>query len=839
MEPKQKKNSMEKLATFIVDKRHLFFVLYIFALIFSVIAIPWTKVENDITTYLSDDTETKQGLVVMSDSLITNGTARIMVSNVTYETALTLQEEMTACTGVSMVDFDSTADHYKNASALFEVSFGREATDPASVEGMAQIRQILAPYDASIDTLIGFDEIALLTSEMGSILLVGAGIMFIVLILTSRSYAEILVFLCTFGAAAILNLGTNFIFEKISFISNAVTVVLQLALAVDYAIILCHRFSDEHETLAPREACIAALSKALPEISASSLTTISGLAAMGFMEFRIGLDMAMCLVKAIAISLLTVFTLMPGLLMLFSNLIDKTRHKKLLPKVNFIGKFAVATRYLTLPVFLIALVAGFHFSSQCPFCYDYTDLTTAKQSEMQVAYQKIKKTFGTSNMVALVVPTGNYEAEQEILAKLEARPEVNSAMGLSNIEAMDGYVLTDSLSPRDFSELVGLDYEVAQALYTAYAVSENQYGDMLGGLENYEVPLYDLFIFLKDTMDDMNISLDGIMGDSADMLDQLETAQASLRSDKYSRMVVYLNLPMESEETFAFLDTIHQIVDPYYPDQGTYVLGNSTSCRDLSASFSTDNVVISLLSAFFVILILLFTFKSAALSLLLIGVIQTSIWLNFSINTFTGVPLYFIGYLTVTAIQMGANIDYAIVLSSHFLEHKKNMPAKKAIVEAVNGAFPTIFTSGSILTVAAGLVGNMTSQPVVAIMGTVLARGTFISILMVLFVLPQLLVLCSNLIDRTSFKVKALELPTREATGTMAIQGHIRGHVDGFIEADVKGVLHGKLDASVATGTTITLTENTPQEESTNSTLSDETILSDETYQKKGDKAHV
>lgn len=837
MNSKPKKNRMEKLAAFIVDKRHLFFVLYLFALIFSVIAIPWTKVENDITTYLSDDTETKQGLVVMSDSLITNGTARIMVSNVTYKTALDLQEEIAACTGVSMVEFDDTEAHYRGASALFDISFAGEATDPDSVEGMEQIREILAPYDTSIDTQIGFDEIAQLTTEMGGILVVGVVIVFIVLVLTSRAYAEILVFLCTFGAAAILNLGTNFIFDKISFISNAVTVVLQLALAVDYAIILCHRFSDEHETLAPREACIAALSKALPEISASSLTTISGLAAMGFMEFRIGMDMAMCLVKAIAISLLTVFTLMPGLLMLFSNLIDKTRHKKLLPKVNFIGKFAVATRYLALPIFLVALVAGFHFSSQCPFCYDYTDLTTAKQSEIQVAYQKIKKTFGTSNMVALVVPTGNYEAEQEFLAKLEARPEVNSVMGLSNIEAMDGYVLTDSLSPRDFSELVGLDYEVAQALYTAYAVSESQYGDMLGGLENYEIPLYDLFMFLKGTMDDMNISLDGIMGDSAGMLDQLETAQASLRSDKYSRMVVYLNLPMESEETFAFLDTIHEIVDPYYPGQSTYVLGNSTSCRDLSASFSTDNVVISLLSAFFVILILLFTFKSAALSVLLIGVIQTSIWLNFSINTFTGVPLYFIGYLTVTAIQMGANIDYAIVLSSHFLEHKKHMSVKEAIVEAVNGAFPTIFTSGSILTVAAYLVGNMTSQPVVAIMGTVLARGTFISIIMVLFVLPQLLVLCSNLIDRTSFRMKGLELPTREATGTMAIHGHILGHVDGFIEADVHGILHGKLDATVSTGTTIDVAEE--NDSHPENVVPDNSVLPKEPFLEKGGNTHA
>ena len=194
---------------------------------------------------------------------------------------------------------------------------------------------------ADPEATVGVDMNAMLDEEMLVILAVAVVLILVVLTLTSRAYMEVPVLLMTFGAAALMNMGSNFIFEKISFISDSVAVVLQLALAIDYAIILCHRFSDEHETLNARDAAIAALSKAIPEISASSLTTISGLAALGFMQFGIGLDMALVLIKSIFLSLLAVFTLMPGLLVLFSPLIDKTQHKKLLPEVDFLGRFAV------------------------------------------------------------------------------------------------------------------------------------------------------------------------------------------------------------------------------------------------------------------------------------------------------------------------------------------------------------------------------------------------------------------------------------------------------------------------------------------------------------------
>ena len=811
MSEKKKNSFLSRMAAFIVDKRNVFFLLYAFAFLFCIFSMGWVSVENDVTKYLPEDAEIRQGIDAMNANFTVTGTARVMVSNVTYETAETLFAEMSGIDGLLMVTFDDTQDHYRDASALYDLTFSGGNFDDNSLQALEAVNTLLAPYDYYIDTMVGYDENAMLDDEMFVILIVAVVLIITVLTLTSRAYMEVLVLLITFGAAALLNMGTNFVFGTISFISDSVAVVLQLALAIDYGIILCHRFSDEHETLNARDAAIAALSKAIPEISASSLTTISGLMALSFMKFKVGLDMAMVLIKAISLSLLSVFTLMPGLLVLFCPLIDKTRHRKLLPDVSFLGRFAVKSRRILPPLFVLSLVGAFLLSSNCPYCYSYNDLRTAKISDRQHAYFKIKETFGTSNMVAVLVPSGNYEAESRILQELEAMPEVKGTMGLSGIEALEGHTLTAAMTPRELSELLGLDYEIIQLMYAAYAGEHNQYGAILGGLEEYEIPMFDMFLFLKEQLESMNISLDSAgTGDMSvdDMFAMLDMAKSQMQTEKYSRMVVYLNLPEESEETFAFLTTIREVIGQYYEDD-YYVVGNSTSSRDLSASFATDNLMISLLSAFFVIVVLLFTFKSAGLPILLIVVIQGSIWINFSIPTLTGTPLYFLGYLIVNALQMGANIDYAIVISSHYLEEKKHMPHKEAIVQAVNSAFPTIFTSGSMMAAAGLLIGNMSAQPVVSIMGTCIGRGTIISILLVLLVLPSILVLGDSIINRTSFQIKGLEPKTRTATGTVRIRGHVRGYISGVVDAEVDGVLHGQLNAMISTDTELAEQEDT------------------------------
>ena len=795
-ENSQDKNFMYKLAEFIVDKRNLFFLIYIIALVFCIFSRNWVKVENDVTKYLPDSTETRQGLTVMNDQFVTYGTAQVLLANISYDRAQEAADMIEDINGVTSVTFDNTEDHYKGTSALLDVTFDGEEEDQISIDAMNEIKDKLTGYDVYYSTSVANDDSANLESEMQVVTAIAAVIIVVVLLLTSKSYAEVPVLLITFIAAALLNMGTNFLLGTISFISNSVTIVLQLALAIDYAIILCHRYTEERENLPAREATITALSKAIPEISSSSLTTVSGLLALAFMQFKIGEDLAVVLIKAIILSLLSVFTLMPGLIMVFSKWMDKTVHKNLIPSISAVGKFAIKTKYIIPPIFAAVIIVACVFANMCPYCFSTGSTSTPRKSESTIAQEKIDSTFGSRNMIALVVPAGNYEAEKNLLADLDACDEVKSTQGLANTEAMDGYMLTDSLTPREFSELVGLDYEVAQLLYSAYAINQENYGEVINSSSKYSVPLIDMFEFLLDEIDKGYVTLEGDLKDQMDDLSgQLDKALLQLKTDDYSRLVVYLNLPEEGDGTFAFLDRVHEMMAKYYTDN-YYVVGNSTSDYDLSSSFSRDNLVISILSALFVIIILLFTFKSAGLPVLLILVIQGSIWINFSFPYLMDSPLYFLGYLVVNSIQMGANIDYAIVISSRYDDLKKQLPIKEAIIETLNQAFPTIITSGSILAAAGILISFLSTNGVISAIGTCLGRGTIISIILVMGVLPQILYLGDVIIEKTRFSINTDNL-IQNTGGTMVINGRMRGYVSGIIDAEIHGVIKGEVKGQI------------------------------------------
>lgn len=798
---------VDTAAAFIVDKRNGFFLAFIGFAIFCVFSTGWVQVNDDLTSYLPAETETRQGLTIMDEEFVTFGSAEVMVDNLTIQQAEKISDELTKIQGVKSVEFDESKDHFNNASALFSVTFDGESDDEISIQAMNEIKAMLVDEDVYIVSEVGSSQSDEIASEMNVVMIIAVVIIIAVLLFTSHTYMEIPVLLITFAAAAILNMGTNFIFGEISFVSNSIAVVLQLALALDYAIILCHRYTEERTTKPAREAVITALSKAIPEISGSCLTTISGLIAMMFMQFKIGYDMGLVLIKAILFSILCVFTLMPGLLMLFSPWIDKTHHRSFVPKISAWGKLTVKTRKIVPPIFVLLLVGAFIFSNRCPYVYGYSTLTTAKQNESQIAADKIEANFGSTNMMALLVPSGDYKTEAKLLAKLEAKEHVQSVMGLANIEAMDGYVLTDTLSPRQFAELTDLDIEIAHLLYGAYAADQKTYGQIVSGIDNYSVPLIDMFMFLYDQKEAGYVSLAADLDEELeDIHNQLTDAQVQLLGEHYSRILIYLDLPEESPETFAFLQEIHQCAREFYDSEDLYLVGNSTNDYDLSASFSNDNILISILSAVFVIIVLLFTFKSAGLPILLILVIQGSIWMNFSFPYLSKTNLFFMSYLVVSSIQMGANIDYAIVITNRYTSLKKEMPIADAMVEALNQAFPTIVTSGMMLASAGTLIGQLSSDPAISSIGTCLGRGTILSILLVMGVLPQILMLGDMIIEKTAFTLKK---PSRlqTQTGSIKMNGHVRGYVSGIIDADFKGTLQGTISAAIEAGKIETASE--------------------------------
>ena len=665
---------MEKVATFIVDKRNLIFLLTIILLIFSVFSRNWVEVESDLTYYLPADSETKQALAIMDEQFVTYGTAEVMVANITPDQAAALAPKIKEVKGVQSVDYDETSAHYNNLSALYSVTFAYSEDDDACLDSLDAVKELLRDYDLYVDTDLGNTQQETIDHEISVIMVYVAIVIVLVLLFTSETYGEVPVLILTFVVALVLNQGTNFLMGKISFISNSVTSILQLALSIDYAIIFCNRFKEEHRLLPLREAVIIALSKSIPEIGASSLTTIGGLVAMLFMQFKLGPDMALCLIKSIMFALLAAFIVMPGLLMLFGPLIDRTQHRSFVPKISFVGKLDFATRYIIPVVFVALAVIGYNLSSNCPYAYGYGLISAPKQNETQFAQQMIEENFTSKNMLALIVPTGDYDRESAILSELEQYDEIDSTMGLTNIEALDGYMLADKLTPRQFAELAGLDYEAAQVVYAAYAAQHSEYGKLAGNLSTYKVPLIDMFLFVCDQVDAGLVTLsDEQTKLLQDAEVQMKSAKAQLEGEDYDRMLIYLTLPESGDETYAFTDKILEIAEKYYPDDTVYLAGESTNEYEFEKSFAVDNKVVSIVSVLVVMLVLLFTFNSAGMPVLLILVIQGCIWLNFSFPTITGKYIFFLGYLIVSSIQMGANIDYAIVIPRASLKFSASM----------------------------------------------------------------------------------------------------------------------------------------------------------------------
>lgn len=749
---------MKKFAEFIVKQKALFFVIFAALIIYSIVSIPKVQIEYSIDGYLPDSTDTKKAIEIMDEEFVTFGAAKIMIRNVSYNQAEELYREIKKIDGVKNFAFENNENYYKQSCALFNVTFNGNGDDPTSADAYRQIIKILDGYDIAVPVPLVNDFADQLLQDMILIVALAAVVILIVLLITSKSFAEILAFPVVFIVAAILNMGTNYWLGTISFISNTVCIILQLALAIDYAIIFCHRFTEEKEhTDDAKQALANALSKAVPEILSSCLTTISGLLALVYMQLKLGEDLGIVLAKSIVCSIFTVFFLMPGVLLTLSKLMDKSKHRSFVPKISRVGKAVVKTRYI-LPVFFIALVAVFgYFQANISYVYSQDSIDTDRPSATQLAKKEVAEIFGYDTMFAVLMPKGNYAREREVLEFIGNYDLIDSALGIANVKINDDTYLTDNLTYRQFAEVLNLSQQDAKFIYYFYAIDQENYGIVANdNIDDFAIPLIDIVDFAIELSDKGYIKFDGDRQDEFDDLKEtLQDAEKQLIGENYTRLVFNIASSVESEETFALIETMLKEVKALYPD--VIFAGESMSSYDLANSFETDNIKISLLTVAFIYVILLFTFKSWGLPLVLVAIIQGAIFINFGFVTMTGSNLFFFVYLIVSAIQMGATIDYAILITNRFLQIKLNSDKKSTVVESLNQSFPTIITSGTIMTVAAFLIGMIVSEPLIASIGLCLGRGTVISILSVMFVLPAVLYILDKPLSKTSFDEKLKE----------------------------------------------------------------------------------
>lgn len=742
--------SLNKFSAGIVKGRWICFGVFIALTIACVCLIPQIKVEYDLTTQMPQDSYTSEALDVLKREFDDKGMAYVCVVNIDSAEANDIAGELKELEGVANVTYVEQMN-FKNGKALYTVNL---KDYDSTTECFDTIERIIDHLDNTSreSYLTGQSAYSYFTKAETEESILKIGVVIVILILamlifTSKTYFEILLMLIVFAVAVAINMGTNVLFDGISYIANLVSLVLQLALSLDYMVVLLHRYMEERQSYDAKEATARALSKGIVEICSSALTTIAGLGSLLLMTMPIGVEIGLSLGKSIVASLLTVVFFMPALLVLLDKPLMKSKHRPFVPSIKRPAKAILKARWVIVPLFVVIVVLSCVGQLQNVYGFNYNG-----GSMILDAKEQIEPEFGTLNSLVVVVPKGNAEKERELANYISSFTDnVDSVNALSTIEIAEGLYLTDEFSRDDVSGLInsfvgdaGLPLppdvitSMAQGLFDGY-MTEHGITD-----PNAKVRVVDLLEYLAS-----NDTYSALLRDYATMLDSLIFAKANLESEHYSRLTFNVTSGIEGEATFKFIDEILVHIPDYYEE--FYITGESIACYDMESNFDEDNMLVCVCSLFFVLIILFFTFKNILLPLVLILAIQGGIWINFVFPFLLGNPVMFIGYLIITAVQMGATIDYAIVITNRYRTTRHKFLSRfDAMADAQNATFPTVLTSGLILT-GTGFALSLLASGTVAAMGSLLGIGTLVSLLIVIFVLPSLLLVTEKAVDKCDF----------------------------------------------------------------------------------------
>lgn len=686
---------MRKLTEWLL--RHRTATVVVFALLTagSLLLCPLVQVNYDLSEYLPQDSMTKRAMEEMEESFGYDAVLRVMVEDVTLSESLDIKETLSQMEGVaSVLWLDDVADirqpletldagtveqYYRDGAALYQVTLTGGDYDTASGDTIDAIRAL------GIDGLsvAGNAEEArntriLLDSEMLQIFAVVVPFCLLILFLASKSWVEPLLYLAVLFVAIFINLGTNVCFSSVSFITQAMAAVLQLAISLDYSLFLFHRYLEERDAgKDAREAVLAAVQGSLNSILASALTTIAGFLAMVLMQYSIGRDIGFVLAKGITLSFLSVILLMPVLIYLLRNVIDKTRHKPWMPSFAKLGRGAMKIRWVLVVVLVVLIVPAYLGQQQNVYLYGDSAGSATAQTQTSQEREAIEAKFGVYNPVVLLVPRGDTAGEIALAQELEAQPAVTSVQAL--------VTLADPTLPRDM---------------------------------------------LPDAV-----------------VEQFE-------SDEYSRMIVQMNIAEEGTALTQAVEDIEAAAEAYYPGQWLAV-GTPTSLNDIRLSVESDGTLVQILSILAVGIIVMLAFRSIVIPVLLVALIQCAIWINMSVPYFTGEPLIYIGYLVISGLQLGATIDYAILLTNRYRDERRlGQAPMDAAVSALKVSGHSILVSTLILAGAGFSLSIISNIPSVSIIGLLLCRGALLSGGMVIVMLPPLLALLDRVIRAGTIKRK-------------------------------------------------------------------------------------
>ncbi len=705
---------MNRISDFVIKYRKLVvgFVLAL-TVLFTFVFFTKVGINYNMTDYLPPEASSTIALDVMKDEF---GEAlpncNVRVEDVSIQEGLQIKQQLSKLEGIEDVkwlddvvdmkkslevqDQDMVDDYYKDGNALFSVAIA-DGQEKATIE---QIQELLGE-----DTLMSgsaveqADAQKLAISQTLKAICVLAPLIILILMLATTSWIEPFIYLLAIGAAALINLGSEVFRGEISYVTLAVAPILQLAVSLDYAIFLSHSF-QKHRLTAKNDAQAMkfAMKESMKSILASALTTIFGFVALTLMDFRIGPDMGISLVKGVILSFISCMTFLPAAILLLNKWIDKTRHRSFMPSFKGAGKVAVR---ISVPAAVIMILI-------CLICYPAqkkNHFTYGTSDEPTKAAQIIDKEFGQKNTMVLLVPNTDRTKEKLLCEDIESMNPVTQVLSYT-------MQVGEKIPPEYFSD----------------EIREQFYGE------------------------------------------------------NYARIIIYSELPDESEESFALVENVRNTAMKYYGDDVLYA-GQSANLYDMKTTVERDNKIVNLVTLIAIYLILMFMTKSWLIPIPLILVIKASIWVNMAIPYFTGSNLLYLGYLVVSTVQMGATIDYAILLTNNYLKNRKKFPMKQALQETMGETISSVLVSATVLAIAGFALAFASSNSMVVSLGILIGRGALLPLVLVNLCLPALLMLIDKLIPITTwkagfFKGKKLE---QTAERTEASSAMLSTKTEGFL----------------------------------------------------------
>lgn len=689
---------MQKFGRGVVKLRVPILIVSVLLLIPSIFGFVSTRINYDILSYLPSDIETMKGQDIMLDEFGKGGFSLVMLDGMDDKDVEKVKEKIEKVDHVcDVLWYDTLADvslpkevlpddiydfFNTDNSTMMAVFFDEATSADGSLEAVKEIRSIAGEqcFVSGMSSVV--EDIKDLTMQEAPMYVVIAVILTsIILALTMDSFLIPLFFMLSVGMAIIYNMGTNFIQGEISFITEALAAVLQLAVTIDYSIFLWHSYKEEKEKHPGdnKEAMAVAIGKTITSVVSSSITTVAGFLALCFMSYELGMDMGIVMAKGVVIGVICCITVLPSMILVFDKALEKTMHKDLVPSLEKPSKFIIKHHAAFIVLFIVVLIPAVYGQINTNVYYNLTD-TLPKDLNSVIANTKLDEEY-------------NMATTHMLLVDADMKPkEVNSML------------------------------------------------DEMGKVDGVS----------------FSMSLDTLIGPSIPREMVPDSVTKILKSDKWQLMLVSSEYKVASDEENAQIDELSKILKSY--DKDGMLIGEAAATKDLIDITDHDFKVVNVVSIAAIFIIILIALRSVSLPIILVAVIEFAITVNMGVPCFTNTTIPFIASVVIGTIQLGATVDYAILMTTRYkTERNAGKDKHEAVTIALTTSMKSIMVSALGFFASTFGVGVYSSVDMISQLCTLMSRGAIISMITVICILPSMLMLFDKAIINTTMGMKKKE----------------------------------------------------------------------------------